>query len=323
MSSLLEVNGLTTQILRRGERLQVVDGVSFAINNGESVGLVGESGSGKSMTAYSILGLLPANAQIVAGDIRFNGRSLVALNAEEMRQIRGRDISIVLQDAMSALNPVIPIGEQIADVLEAHEAVSRRESWGRATEMLTQLGIANAARWMPRFAHELSGGMQQRALIAAALITNPQLIIADEPTTALDVTVQRQILALLAAAQDQRNAAILLISHDLASVASLCDRILIMYAGQIVESGPTGAVLSAPQHPYTQGLLASVPEITGSSRYLNAIQGAPPDPAMLQAGCRFAPRCPYVTDICLERIPDLVSAGPDWDARCVLVGSTK
>jgi oligopeptide/dipeptide ABC transporter ATP-binding protein len=320
---LLEVDGLTTQILRGGEPSRVVDGVSFAIEKGESVGLVGESGSGKSMTAYSILGLLPPNAQIVAGDIRFNGRSLMALDANEMRQIRGRDISIVLQDAMSALNPVIPIGEQIADALEAHVKVSRRESWSRATEMLTQLGIADAARWMPRFAHELSGGMQQRTLIAAALITSPQLIIADEPTTALDVTVQRQILALLAAAQDERNTAILLISHDVASVASLCDRILVMYAGQIVESGPTKDVLSAPQHPYTQGLLASVPEITGPSRYLNAIPGAPPDPAMLPSGCRFAPRCPYVSDVCLEKIPDLVSAGPDWDARCVLVGSIR
>ncbi len=315
---LLDVRSLRAQF-QLGDRVaHAVEGVSFSIAPGEIVGLVGESGCGKSVTTQCILRTLPAPGRIVEGEILFKGQDLLKKSSEEMRAIRGRHISIVLQDALAALNPVIPTGEQVADVYAAHRAATRRQSWERAVEMFRRTGIRNAARMVHRYAHEFSGGMQQRVVIAAALTCEPDLIIADEPTTALDVTIQAQILSLLRDARDQLGSAVLYISHDLAAVSQICDRVLIMYRGEIVEQAPAAELFRAPRHPYTQGLLASIPPLGGEPRrFLPAIPGVPPDPTDEVRGCRFAARCPYVMDVCAEH-PSLFEAGPDQRARCFL-----
>ena len=316
---LLEVKDLAAHFTLGRTAIRAVDGVSFSIRPGEVVGLVGESGCGKTVTTQCILGLLPPPGRIVAGDITLRGASLLSLRNEEMRQIRGGRIAIVVQDALAALNPMIPVGEQVADVLMSHRPLGRKAAWERAVELLREVGIPDAQRRARGYAHELSGGMQQRVIIAAALACGPELIIADEPTTALDVTIQQQILSLLARARQETGAAILYISHDLAVIARLCDRVLIMYAGRIIEEAPASDLFRDPQHPYTQGLLASIPPLGGDPiEFLPAIKGLPPDPSRPIQGCRFAPRCPYVHDACLPSEPRLVATTPGRQVRCVL-----
>jgi len=320
---LLEVDDLEAAFLFADRTVRAVNGVSFAVEAGEIVGLIGESGSGKSVTVQSILRLLPSPGRIVRGAIRLNGVNLLDLSREQMRQVRGRRIAMVVQDALAALNPVIPIGEQIADVFLAHTQVKRQTAWEKAVGMLRRVGISAAEERARHYAHEFSGGMQQRTVIAAALACTPELIIADEPTTALDVTVQQQILALLQQARSELGSAILYISHDLAVVTHLCDRILIMYAGEIVEQGPTRTLFRSPKHPYTQGLLASIPSLHGDvQEYLPAIPGLPPNAAALPTGCRFAARCSFVQERCRSHHPELVSVDSHHAFRCILYEAT-
>lgn len=319
MKPLLEVKNLRAYFFMRSGTLRAVDGVSFEIQPGEIVGLAGESGCGKTVTTRCILRLLPPPGRIVEGEIRFDDKDLLSLSPEEMRRIRGRHISIVLQDAMAALNPVIPVGEQVADVLLAHITDSTKTAWEKAVELLKKMGIPRARERAHYYAHEFSGGMQQRVVISTALACNPALIIADEPTTGLDVTIQLQILSLLLKAREQMGSAILYISHDLATVVSICDRIMIMYAGEIVESAPTVEILTNPMHPYTQGLIGSIPPLGGTPlEFLPAIPGLPPNPVDLPPGCRFAPRCSYVKDECLAQRPELVEYMPGYYVRCFL-----
>jgi oligopeptide/dipeptide ABC transporter ATP-binding protein len=316
---LLEVDDLHAAFVLPDRTVQAVNGVSFTVEPGEIVGLVGESGSGKSVTMQCILRMLPSPGRILQGDVRFKGRSLLPLSEAKMRQIRGRQIAMVVQDALAALNPVIPIGEQVVDVLEAHTPLRRKSAWQKAVEMLQAVGIPNARNRARHYAHEFSGGMQQRTVIAAALACGPDLIIADEPTTALDVTVQQQILSLILKARRELGSAILYISHDLAAVTHLCDRVIIMYAGEIVEQAPTRSLFSRPKHPYTQGLLASIPPLHGEiQEFLPAIPGMPPDPTNLPAGCRFAPRCAHVHEACRSARPELLRLSEERQVRCVL-----
>ena len=319
MAALLEVESLKAYFFMQSETVKAVDGVSFAIQPAEILGLAGESGCGKSVTTQCILRLLPYPGRIVEGDIRLNGQSLLQLSGEEIRQVRGRRISVVVQDALAALNPVIPIGEQVADVFMAHTDESSKTAWQKAVGMLRKVGIPEPERRARHYAHEFSGGMQQRTVIAAALACGPELIIADEPTTALDVTIQQQILALLLSACKELGSAILYISHDLAAVARICDRVIIMYAGEIVEEATTRELFHNPKHPYTQGLLASIPPLEGDrSEFLPAIPGLPPNPAELPAGCRFAPRCSHASDACRAARPEIIKVAPGHQARCIL-----
>jgi peptide/nickel transport system ATP-binding protein len=319
MSALLEVDNLKAYFFTRDSVIRAVDGVSFALKPGEIVGLAGESGCGKSVTTQCILCLLPNPGKIVEGEIRFEGEDLLRKSGEEMRQIRGGKISIVVQDALAALNPVITTGEQVVDIYQAHNEVPKKSAWQRAVEMFRQVGIPNARVMVRRFAHEFSGGMQQRTVIASALVCGPQLIIADEPTTALDVTIQLQVLSLLQDARDKLGSAILYISHDLAAAAQICDRVLIMYAGEIVEHAVTRELFDDAKHPYTQGLLASIPPLGGDVLpYLPAIPGMPPDPSSVVAGCRFADRCDRVMEICRRARPALAAVGPGREVRCHL-----
>jgi oligopeptide/dipeptide ABC transporter ATP-binding protein len=317
MEPLLEVKNLCAYFFMRSGTLKAVDGVSFEIQPGEIVGLAGESGCGKTTAVKCVLRLLPPPGRIVEGEIYFDDKDLLSLSPEEMRQVRGKHISIVLQDAMAALNPVITVGEQVADVLLAHTTDSDKTAWEKAVELLGQMGIPRAKERARYYAHEFSGGMQQRVVISTALACNPALIIADEPTTGLDVTIQLQILSLLLKAREQMGSAILYISHDLATVVSICDRIMIMYAGEIVESAPTVEILTNQIHPYTQGLIGSIPPLGGTPlEFLPAIPGLPPNPVDLPPGCRFAPRCSYANDECLAQRPELVEFVPRHYVRC-------
>lgn len=319
MASLIEVENLKVIFFLHNRAVHAVDGVSFQVQPGEVVGLAGESGCGKSVTTQCILRMLPSPGRMVAGDIRFRGESLLKKSAEEMRQIRGKQIAIVVQDALAALNPVITTGEQIVDTYRAHHKVAKKSAWQRAVEIFRRVGIPDAKMMVKRYAHEFSGGMQQRTVIGAALVCAPDLIIADEPTTALDVTIQLQILQLLREVKHELGSGILYISHDLAAVAQICDRVLIMYAGEIVEQAPTKELYSDPKHPYTQGLLASIPPLGGeSTKYLPAIPGAPPDPSVPITGCKFAERCDRVMDKCKNARPQLESVGPNRQVRCFL-----
>jgi len=322
MPPLVEIENLSVTFFLRDRAVCAVDGVSFQIQPGEVVGLAGESGCGKSVTTQCILRMLPDPGRMVAGDIRFKGESLLKKSAEEMRQIRGKHIAIVVQDALASLNPVITTGEQIVDVYRVHNKVAKKPAWQRAVEIFRHVGIPNAKMMVKRYAHEFSGGMQQRTVIGAALVCTPDLIIADEPTTALDVTIQLQILQLLREARNELGSGILYISHDLAAVAQICDRVMIMYAGEIVEQAPTKELYSDPKHPYTQGLLASIPSLGGkSTKYLPAIPGAPPDPSIPIIGCKFAERCDKVMDICKDSRPQLEAVAPNRQVRCHLYDS--
>ena len=302
---LLQVESLHTAFHTPGGLLPAVNGVTFHLRPGETLGLVGESGCGKTVTALSILRLLPEQVSRLRGRILFDGQDLLTLEKAALQAIRGNRIAMIFQEPMTALNPVLTIGEQISEVLRFHRGLSRQAAWQEAGRGLERVGIAHPEHRLGQYPHQLSGGLRQRALIAMALACQPRLVIADEPTTALDVTIQAQILALMARLQSQLNMALLLISHNLGVVAQITDRVAVMYAGVIVESGPTAAIFAGPQHPYTVGLLASVPKLNfqDSPARLQAIQGQVPNLGELPPGCPFRPRCPRALDICQEPPP--------------------
>jgi oligopeptide transport system ATP-binding protein len=289
--------------------VHAVNGVSLELEAGGALGLVGESGSGKSVTSLAILRLLPRHTARVGGEVWFGGRDLIQLNDKDMRGLRGKEISLVPQDPMSGLNPVLTIGEQVTETIQAHEDVRRGEARRRATELLAAVGIPRPGDQLGRYPHQFSGGMRQRVLIAIALALRPTLLIADEPTTALDVTVQAQVLELLHELTVERGTAILLISHDLGIMARMTRRIAVMYAGHVVESAPTAEVFARPHHPYTVGLLRSIPRVGDVGQPLTPIAGAPPDAARLPPGCPFAPRCAWALDACWEEMPPLEPLG--------------
>jgi len=320
----LAVEGLSVSFETEEGRLRAVQDVSFTLGTGETVGLVGESGSGKSVTSLALMGLVPRPPGIVEGGrALFEGRDLLSMTRRELRRVRGSRIAMVFQDPMTSLNPLLTIGRQLAEVLEIHLGLGRREALRRAARGLGEVGIPDPEARLAEHPHQLSGGMRQRVMIAMALLCRPAVLLADEPTTALDVTIQAQILELIADLQTKQGMAVLLITHDLGVVAGRADRVHVMYAGRLVESGPTGELFRRPQHPYTAGLLASVPRLDGDpDRPLPTIPGQPPDLAALPAGCAFAPRCPVADDACESAVPAL---GPLPGARrvaCVRPGET-
>ena len=296
-----------------------VDGVDFKIKRGESLGLVGESGCGKSVTSLTIMRLIDIPpGDIAAGEIWFDGREILSLPSHEMQHIRGADMSMIFQEPMTSLNPVFTVGNQIAEAVVAHRDVSKKEARNRAIEMLSAVGIPFPERRAKQYPHELSGGMRQRVMIAMALSCDPKLIIADEPTTALDVTIQAQILELIKSIQQRTGTALLLITHDLAVVAETTERIAVMYAGKIVETGTAEEVLLRPQHPYTQGLLTSIPSNVARGERLNVIKGTVPNPFRMPAGCRFQPRCAHAFEPCKDFNPALRELSPDHKSACWL-----
>jgi oligopeptide/dipeptide ABC transporter ATP-binding protein len=317
---LLEVDELSVAFPGAAGDVAVVRELSFAVERGEFLGLVGESGCGKSVTALALLRLVPEPGRISGGRILLDGADLLELAEPEMRRVRGGRIGMVFQDPMSALNPVLSIGFQIAEAVRAHHPVSRREAREEALRLLELVAIPAPRERLGDYPHQLSGGQQQRVMLAIALAAKPDLVIADEPTTALDVTVQAQILELLESLRCQLGLAVLLITHDLAVVAESCDRVVVMYAGQGVEEAPVGELFVAPAHPYTRGLLAAVPRLGGAARggELPAIPGQVPEPASLPTGCAFHPRCGEVMERCHERQPELYPVSENRSARCFL-----
>jgi oligopeptide/dipeptide ABC transporter ATP-binding protein len=322
MSHLLEVKNLQTYFPTRAGLVRAVDGVSFYIDRGELLGLVGESGCGKSITALSIMRLIAPPGKIVGGEISFDGRNLLKLSDSEMRAIRGDDIAMIFQDPMTSLNPVFTVGEQIAEALRLHRKLSRKAARAGAIEAMREVSIPDPARRIDDYPHQLSGGMRQRVMIAMALACDPKLLIADEPTTALDVTIQAQILELLNELRKNRDLGVLLITHDLGVVAEVADRVAVMYTGRIVEESPVEELFARPRHPYTEGLLRSVPKLTSATaakaERLETIEGTVPSPTDLPPGCHFAPRCPYRMPRCTaEEIP-LYDLSGGVRVRCVL-----
>jgi peptide/nickel transport system permease protein len=319
-SALLAIEGLSVEFPGAGDRTaRVLDDVSIDIMPGEMLGLVGESGSGKTMTSLSIMRLVPTPGRITGGRILFEGRDLLSLPFRDLRHVRGRDIAMIFQDPMTSLNPAFTIGNQLVEAQRLARPVARRAARGRAAEMLDLVGIPDATRILDAYAHELSGGMRQRVMIAMALINGPKLLIADEPTTGLDVTIQAQILALLAKLKDELGMAVLFVTHDLGVVAELCDRVVVMYAGQIVENSPVERLFATPMHPYSEGLLGAMPRSEFRSDRLHVIPGRVPMPDAMPDGCRFHPRCPYAVATCAVDQIELVSVGPDSQARCIRV----
>jgi oligopeptide/dipeptide ABC transporter ATP-binding protein len=315
--TLLSVEHLTTVFDTSGGPVAAVDDVTFAIRAGETLGLVGESGSGKSVTALSIMRLVQAPGRIAGGRVAFKGRNLMALGERDMQSVRGADIALIFQEPMTALNPVFTIGDQIGETLLVHGLATKREARIRAVELLEAVRIPDAAARARDYPHQLSGGMRQRVMIAIALACRPSLVIADEPTTALDVTIQAQVLDLLREMQAAFRLSLLLITHDLGVVAETADRVAVMYAGRIVESGPVRAILKSPQHPYTRGLLGSIPSGPRGQR-LRAIEGSVPLLGQLPPGCAFNPRCPDRFGLCTSAPPPDYPAGPDHTAKCYL-----
>ena len=322
MPHLLEVKDLQTHFPTRAGLVRAVDGVSFYLDRGELLGLVGESGCGKSITALSIMRLIGQPGRIVNGEILFDGKDLLKLSDAEMREMRGDDIAMIFQDPMTSLNPVYTVGEQIAEALRLHRKMSRKEAREATIEAMREVAIPDPARRLDDYPHQLSGGMRQRVMIAMALACNPKLLIADEPTTALDVTIQAQILELLDDLRKQRDLAVLLITHDLGVVAEVADRVAVMYTGRIVEESPVDELFARPKHPYTEGLLRSVPKLTSDDvlrkERLETIEGVVPSPTDLPPGCHFAPRCVHRMPRCTDgRIP-LYQLDGGVQVRCVL-----
>ena len=322
MSHLLEVKNLQTHFFTRAGVVRSVDGISFHLDRGELLGLVGESGCGKSVTALSVMRLVSAPGRIVAGEIWFDGEDLRAASERRMREIRGDDIAMIFQDPMTSLNPVYTVGEQIAEALRLHRKLSRRAAREGAVEAMREVAIPDPARRADDYPHQLSGGMRQRVMIAMALACDPKLLIADEPTTALDVTIQAQILELLDGLRKSRELAVLLITHDLGVVAEVADRVAVMYTGRIVEESPVEELFARPKMPYTEGLLKSVPKLTvGEAQKverLQTIEGTVPKPTDLPPGCHFAPRCTYRMARCTEEQIPLYELEGGVRVRCVL-----
>jgi oligopeptide/dipeptide ABC transporter ATP-binding protein len=315
---LLDVRDLRTYFHVMDGLVKAVDGISFSIMAGETLGIVGESGCGKSVTSLSVMRLLDIPpAEIASGEILFEGRDLLTLSDEEMRKVRGNDIAMIFQEPMTSLNPVFTIGDQISEAVIQHQNLSKKAAWDKAVVSLKDVGINNPERRVKQYPHELSGGMRQRVMIAMALSCDPKLIIADEPTTALDVTIQAQILELIRDVQDRTGAALMLITHDLGVVAETVKDVVVMYAGRIVEEGSVEEVLLAPKHPYTEGLLGSIPSRGKRGERLNVIRGSVPNPFNMPPGCNFAPRCPYTFEPCTVSDPRIGDAHPP-DVACWL-----
>ncbi len=316
---LLEVRDLRTYFATRDGTVKAVDGVSLGIRPGETLGLVGESGCGKSVTALSIMRLLASPpARTASGEVLFEGRDLLKVSGEEMRRIRGKQIAMIFQDPMTSLNPVLTVGRQITESLQLHLKMGPRQARKRAIELLQLVGIPAAERRIDDYPHQFSGGMRQRVMIAMALSCNPKLLIADEPTTALDVTIQAQILELIATLRREFNTAVLLITHDLGVVAGVSDRIIVMYAGKVAETSSTDELFANPRHPYTLGLLNSIPRLDAQRRErLVPIEGLPPDLINLPAICPFSARCSFALERCRQGTPELRLVGPDHRAACV------
>jgi peptide/nickel transport system ATP-binding protein len=311
---ILEVKGLTTALA--GGTITILEDISFGLQPGEVLGVVGESGSGKSMLALSVMGLLPKAVRRTAGQIVLNGEDLAGLSPDRWRERRGRDLAMIFQEPMTALNPVMRVGEQVAEVLR-RRGMSAGKARQEAIDLFRKVEIPSPEQRVRAYPHELSGGMRQRVMIAIALAANPKLLIADEPTTALDVTVQAQILDLLRKLQKETGLSLLFITHDLGVIAEIADRVLVLYAGRVAEIAPVRKIFDSPQHPYTRALLASIPEIDGPRGRLVTIEGAVPSIGTMPKGCRYAPRCPFRRDICEQEPPRLGLVSPDQAAACV------
>ncbi|MEO6578946.1 MAG: ABC transporter ATP-binding protein [Candidatus Limnocylindria bacterium] len=314
---LLEIRGIQTHFFTQDGVVKAVDDVTFEIGHGQTLGVVGESGCGKSITSLSVMRLIERPGRIVAGEILLNGENLLDKTDADMRDIRGDQISMIFQEPMTSLNPVFTCGDQIAEAVQQHTAVSRREAWDRAVEMLRVVGIPDAKRRASEHPHQLSGGMRQRVMIAMALSTDPDLLLADEPTTALDVTIQAQILEVMRDLREKNRMAIMLITHDLGVVAEMADEVVVMYAGKVVERSDVKTVFGSPHHPYTQGLLRSIPRLDERRERLQVIKGTVPSPLNLPKGCLFKRRCPHRMKVC-DTPPPYQEVGPGHVSRCWL-----
>src|SRR6266850_4728749 len=314
---LLDVRRLRTSFFTPGGEVTAVNGIDLQLRRGEALGIVGESGSGKSTVALSLMGLVPPPGRTIDGEILFRGEDLLKKTPEQMRALRGNRISLIFQDPMTSLNPVLTIGEHVAEPFKFHRPVGARQAWRLGVQMLKSVGIPSAERRAHDYPHRFSGGMRQRVIIASALACRPDLIVADEPTTALDVSIQAQILVMLREARQRDGAALILITHNLGVVAELCDRAAVMYAGRIVEEAPVDELFGAPRHPYTRALLGSLPRLGRRERRLQAIDGSPPRLIGLPLGCHFAPRCPLAQPVCREVNPSLLPVASGHTVRCL------
>lgn len=315
--SILEVKDLKTSFFTDDGEVPAVDGITFSVKEGEILGLVGESGCGKSVTSLSIMGLLPSPpGKIVGGQILYKGEDISHAKESRMRKLRGNDIAMIFQEPMTSLNPVFTIGEQLIEAIRLHKKMPKRDLEARAAELLKMVGLPRAKELLKEYPHELSGGMRQRVMIAIAMSCDPKVLIADEPTTALDVTIQAQILDLMAKLNRETHTAIILITHDLGVVAQVCQRVVVMYAGKVVEQGDVRDIFNHPDHPYTEGLIRSIPDLFSKKDTLYTIKGSVPKPGSIKKGCLFAPRCPYVMDKCLTTTPELT--GDRHKSRCFL-----
>lgn len=315
--TLLEVRDLKTYFYTEDGVVPAVDGVSFSVDKGETIGIVGESGCGKSVTSLSVMRLIPnPPGKIIGGEIIFEGENILEKSEAEMRHIRGNEISMIFQEPMTSLNPVFTIGDQIMEAIMLHQKVGKREARKKTIEMLKLVGIPSAEKRVDEYPHQMSGGMRQRVMIAMALSCNPKLLIADEPTTALDVTIQAQILDLMLKLKEDLGTAIMLITHDLGVIAETVNKVVVMYAGKIVESADVVSIFKKPEHPYTLGLLGSIPKVNEDRERLQVIEGVVPNPFNMPTGCRFHPRCSFVRDICKEEEPELVDVEDGHQVRC-------
>jgi peptide/nickel transport system ATP-binding protein len=314
----LNVSDLRVGFLGESGWLEAVRDVSFNIQKGEALGLVGESGSGKTLTGLAIMGLVPSPGRVLGGAISIAGQEITSLAPREIRKIRGDAVSMVFQDPLTALNPVFTIGRQLIDVIVAHQAVSKRQARQRAVEVLRLVGLSDPEARLRSYAHELSGGMRQRVLIGMAMACRPRLLIADEPTTALDVTVQAQMIRLINRLRQELEASVLFITHNLDLAAEFCDRILVMYAGKVVEEAPVEAIFTAPAHPYTQALTSCIPRLSERRRALSTIEGSPPTIGQMSRGCAFAPRCPHAMPVCSTKAPELYAKATGHRVACWL-----
>jgi peptide/nickel transport system ATP-binding protein len=318
MSAVLEVKQLKTAFNKNRRETVVLNGVDFHINRGETLGIVGESGCGKSVTALSVMGLLPNIASITGGSIRLNGTDILQLSKDKRRKLRGKEMAMIFQEPMTSLNPVYTIGQQIIEMVRSHRNVSKKEARKHAIHMLQLVGIPRAEEIVDEYPHQLSGGMRQRVMIALAMSCEPDLLIADEPTTALDVTIQAQILELMKDLQQKKDTSIMLITHDLGVVAEMCDRVIVMYAGEVVEESEVNELFEQPKHPYSRGLIRSIPKMEEEKEYLYSIPGTVPTAEHMPKGCRFAERCPEAFERCFQQAPPLITLNDKSKSRCWL-----
>ncbi|MGE7838679.1 MULTISPECIES: ABC transporter ATP-binding protein [Viridibacillus] len=317
---LLRVRGLQTTFFTDDGEIPAVDNINFSVREGEILGIVGESGCGKSVSALSIMGLVPSPpGKITGGQIEFDGKDLTKLSQKEMRKVRGKDIAMIFQEPMTSLNPLFTIGNQLMEaILIHHKDWSKKQARNRAIEMMKLVGLPRAEELIKEYPHQLSGGMRQRVMIAMALVCDPKVLIADEPTTALDVTIQAQILQLMKDLNERLNTAVIMITHDLGVVAETCERVVVMYGGQVVEEGPVKLLFNDPQHPYTKGLIQSVPDMRFKKQRLYSIPGNVPKPGSVNTGCRFAARCEFAFEQCRVENPNLYQTSPEHKTRCFL-----